>query len=115
MLPLPAAERGGKIRHLCVLITFFIASREPAFVRVCVLISGRGSNAEALIRGADTYSVVSVISNKHDAPGLGMATSLGVECMVEPSIDRIGDMLEEIKPDLVCMAGFMRILPARRC
>ena len=82
------------------------------YMRVCILISGRGSNAEALIRGADTYSVASVISNKHDAPGLDMADSLGVECMVEPSLTDIGIMLDDIKPDLVCMAGFMRILPA---
>ena len=81
-------------------------------MRVCILISGRGSNAEALIRGADTYSVECVISNKSDAPGLDMAAGLGVKCVVERSVDNIGRMLDGMKPDLVCMAGFMRILPA---
>lgn len=80
-------------------------------MRVCILMSGRGSNAKALIRGADVYNVETVISNKPDAPGLAMAANLGVKCVVESSVDRIGMILDGIKPDLVCMAGFMQILP----
>lgn len=80
-------------------------------MRVCVLISGRGSNAEALIRGADTYEVAAVISSREGAPGLAAAESLGVKCVVERSVDRIGTILDEMSPDLVCMAGFMKILP----
>lgn len=80
-------------------------------MRICILVSGRGSNAEALIRGADTYAVDAVISSRPDAPGLAAAASLGVKCAAEPSVDRIGGMLDEMGPDLVCMAGFMKILP----
>lgn len=82
-------------------------------MRACVLISGRGSNAEALIREADTYDVNVVISNRPGAPGLGIAARLGVKHIVEPSVDAIGGMIDDMAPDLVCMAGFMRILPAR--
>ena len=57
------------------------------------------------------YDVEAVISNKPDAPGLAMAASLGVKYVVELSVDRIGMILDGIKPDLVCMAGFMQILP----
>ena len=81
-------------------------------MRVCVLISGRGSNMESLIRRADGYTVEAVISNKPDAAGLRVADGLGVRCMAEPSLDGIRDILDGMRPDLVCMAGFMRILPA---
>lgn len=81
-------------------------------MRVCVLISGRGSNMESLIRKADGYTVEAVISNKPDAAGLRVADGLGVRCMAEPSLDGIRDILDGMRPDLVCMAGFMRILPA---
>ena len=81
-------------------------------MRVCVLISGRGSNMESLIRKADGYVVEAVISNKPDAVGLRVADGLGVRCMVEPSLNGIWDILDGMRPDLVCMAGFMRILPA---
>ncbi len=81
-------------------------------MRVCVLISGRGSNMESLIRNADGYTIEAVISNKPDAAGLRVADGLGVRCMAEPSLDGIRDMMDGMRPDLVCMAGFMRILPA---
>ena len=81
-------------------------------VRACVLISGRGSNMGALIRGADGYTVEAVISNKLEAAGIALARDLGVRCAVEPSLDGIAKILDGLKPDLVCMAGFMRILPA---
>ena len=81
-------------------------------MRVCVLISGRGSNMESLIRNADGYAVEAVISNKPDAAGLRVADGLGVQYMAEPSLDGIRDILDGMRPDLVCMAGFMRILPA---
>lgn len=81
-------------------------------MRVCILMSGRGSNMEALVRGADTYHIDMVICNKPGAAGIAVAEDLGVRCVVEPSIDAIGNILDETVPDLVCMAGFMRILPA---
>lgn len=81
-------------------------------MRVCILISGRGSNMEALVKEADTYTVEAVISNKPDAAGIGIARSLGVRCIIERSLEGIATILDEMKPDLVCMAGFMRLLPA---
>lgn len=81
-------------------------------MRVCILISGRGSNMEALIEGADNYSVEMVISNKPDAPGLKVAERLGVPCIVRESLHEIEYILHKMRPDLVCMAGFMKILPA---
>lgn len=81
-------------------------------MRVCVLISGRGSNMEALIGGADNYTVEMVISNKPDAPGLKVAERLGIPCIVRESLHEIEYILYKMRPDLVCMAGFMRILPA---
>ena len=81
-------------------------------MRICVLISGRGSNMEALVRGADGYLVEAVISNKPEAGGVAIARDLGALCLVEPSLDGIAKILDELRPDLVCMAGFMRILPA---
>lgn len=81
-------------------------------MRVCVLISGRGSNMEALVSGADGYTVEAVISNKPEAAGIRLARDRGVRCLVEPSLDGIAGILDSLKPDLVCLAGFMRILPA---
>ena len=81
-------------------------------MRICILISGRGSNMEALIKGANVYTVELVISNKPDAKGLQVAAELGIRCVVEPSLDKIRDILYKLNPDLVCMAGFMRLLPA---
>ncbi len=81
-------------------------------MRVCVLISGRGSNMGALVRGADRYTIQAVISNKPEAGGLALAKDLGARCIVEPSLEGIAALLEDLQPDLVCMAGFMRILPA---
>ena len=81
-------------------------------MRVCILISGRGSNMEALIEGADNYTVEMVISNKPDAPGLKVAKGLGVPCIARESLREIEYVLHKMRPDLVCMAGFMKILPA---
>ena len=81
-------------------------------MRVCILISGRGSNLEAVAGAADVYTVEAVISNKPDAAGIGIARSMGVRCIIERSLEGIAAILDEMKPDLVCMAGFMRLLPA---
>ena len=81
-------------------------------MRICILISGRGSNMEALARGADNYTVSHVVCNKPGAAGLNVAQELGLECIVESSLDGIVHILDDLSPDLVCMAGFMRILPA---
>ena len=74
-------------------------------MKICVLISGRGSNMESLAR----HGLVShVVSNKPNAPGLDIARSMGITCSVTPDPTKI---LEELQPDLVCLAGYMKILP----
>ena len=94
---------------------------------IVILISGAGSNMEAIIRTAQNEHwaallgarVVAVISNKADAPGLAMAHSLGVATEV---LDHRGfesraafdaalqARIDAHSPALVVLAGFMRIL-----
>lgn len=91
--------------------------------RVVVLISGRGSNLSAILNAAAApdypASVVAVIANKADAPGLQVAASAGVVTEVVPSqgvTDRAAydqsllAVIDRYAPDLVVLAGFMRIL-----
>lgn len=92
--------------------------------RVGVLISGRGSNMEALIaasRGADCpFEIALVLSDNPAAPGLGKARSLGVEAR---AIDRrpfgkdreaheraLDAALRRAGCEYVALAGYMRIL-----
>ena len=94
---------------------------------IVILISGAGSNMEAIIRTAQNEHwadllgarVVAVISNKADAPGLAMAHSLSVATEV---LDHRGfesraafdtalqARIDAYRPALVVLAGFMRIL-----
>ncbi|MGC5779205.1 phosphoribosylglycinamide formyltransferase [Methylobacterium sp. NFXW15] len=94
-----------------------------AKVRVAVLISGRGSNMVALAEAARDPAfpadIVLVLSNNPDAEGLARAAALGIPTR---SIDHraypdrasfdaaIDAVLRESGADLVCLAGFMRIL-----
>lgn len=91
--------------------------------RIGVLISGRGSNFEAL---ADSIAagripnaeISIVISNREDAPGIGKARARGVDARAIPSkglereaYDRlVVAALREKKVDLICMAGYMRMI-----
>lgn len=76
--------------------------------RIVVLISGRGSNMESLARNIDIHTV---ICNVPGAAGVRIAREMGIECIVEPAMDGIVSVLDSLDPELVCMAGFMRILP----
>ncbi|CAN5203220.1 phosphoribosylglycinamide formyltransferase [soil metagenome] len=89
--------------------------------RVGILIAGRGSNMEALIRAtrASDYpaEIAVVLSNRRDAEGLAKAASAGVPtAVVEGFRDRtaleaaINTRLDEAKVEIVCLAGFMRLL-----
>jgi len=94
--------------------------------RVAVLISGRGSNMAALIEAAKDKNypaeIVLVISNRPDAGGLLVARAAGIATEVvdhtEFGKDRAGferavqAILEKERIDLVCLAGFMRLLTA---
>ena len=91
--------------------------------RIGVLLSGRGSNFEAL---ADSIAagripnseIAIVISNREDAPGIEKARSRGIPAKAIPSkglereaYDRqVAAELAEVKVDLICLAGYMRLL-----
>ncbi|MGK0410694.1 MAG: phosphoribosylglycinamide formyltransferase-1 [Shewanella psychromarinicola] len=90
--------------------------------RVVVLISGKGSNLQAIIDGCDDNlkaDVVGVISNKPDAYGLIRAhqSEIDTSCVI-PYINevrsdydaRLLKKIEKYQPDLIILAGFMRIL-----
>ena len=91
-----------------------------ARLRVGVLISGRGSNLQALIEAcadpAYPAEIVLVISNRPEAPGLGVAAAAGIPSAVIPHRDRRAfaaeaeTQLREQRVELVCLAGFMRVL-----
>lgn len=96
-------------------------AREPA--RLAVVISGRGRNLEALqaaiADGRIPARIVGVISNRADAPGLAVARDAGLPTTVIPHgdyLDRAGfdaalaAALHALRPDIVALAGFMRIL-----
>ncbi|MBL8789109.1 MAG: phosphoribosylglycinamide formyltransferase [Rhizobiales bacterium] len=91
--------------------------------RVGVLISGRGSNMRALIEAARDPAypaeIVHVVSNKADAPGLAYAASQGITTQVMDHRDHasreaydaaLSQHLKSKQLDIICCAGFMRIL-----
>ncbi|WP_297486530.1 phosphoribosylglycinamide formyltransferase [Ferrovum sp.] len=87
--------------------------------RVVVLISGRGSNLGALLEAQLPLQVVAVISPRADAAGLGLAQVRGIPTRVIPAEGYAGrtdfdqalqQAIDGFAPDLVVLAGFMRIL-----
>ncbi len=92
--------------------------------RVAILFSGRGSNMQALIEAAKNPDyparIALALSNRADAPGLAIAKNLGVTALCIPSRahgrDRaahehaIDEELAAENIDLVCLAGYMRLL-----
>jgi phosphoribosylglycinamide formyltransferase-1 len=89
---------------------------------VAVLISGRGSNLRALLAAcADTTypaEIVSVVSDRVEAPGLALAQGAGICSAVIPHQSRqtfaaqAEVLLRDQQVQLVCLAGFMRVLDA---
>lgn len=100
--------------------------REPGDARrLAVLISGRGSNLKALIDacadGRVNGRIVLVISNRPQAPGLAYAQGASIPHAVidhrqyrdrEAFEHALGERLAEQRPDLIVLAGFMRVLTA---
>lgn len=85
--------------------------------RIVVLISGRGSNMEALL--AAGLPVVAVIANRADAGGLAVAQARGIATAVvehrlhatrEAFDSALAASIDAHRPDLVVLAGFMRVL-----
>ncbi|HVA00950.1 MAG TPA: phosphoribosylglycinamide formyltransferase [Terriglobia bacterium] len=87
-----------------------------------ILLSGRGSNFEAIARnvaaGKIPAKIALVVSNRENAPGLALARTMGLNARLIPSqgkdretYDReVVAALQECQVDLVCLAGFMRLL-----
>lgn len=94
-------------------------------MRLAVLLSGRGSNFQAIhdaIRAGELDAgIVCVISNRPDAPGIARAREYGYDAHV---IDhkafpsraaheaRVLEVLEHARPDVIVLAGYMRLLSA---
>jgi phosphoribosylglycinamide formyltransferase 1 len=91
--------------------------------RIGVLLSGRGSNFEALAESVSSgripnAEISAVISHRENAPGIERARERGIDARVIPSkgLDReaydrqVVAVLQEKKIDLVCLAGYMRLL-----
>ncbi len=88
-----------------------------------ILLSGRGSNFEAIANNLAAGKIANaqiaiVISNRADADGIEIARRLGLDALVIPSKGKgreqhdreVVDALQERKVDLVCLAGYMRLL-----
>ena len=90
---------------------------------IVILISGRGSNMEALIAARDAgnlpVNIAAVISNRPDARGLETAAKAGITTHYvdhkvfagrEAFDAALAECIDQFQPDLVILAGFMRIL-----
>jgi phosphoribosylglycinamide formyltransferase-1 len=92
-------------------------------IRLVVLISGNGSNLQAIIDDINDNNlpaqIVAVISNKADAYGLQRAEKANIKHVVLSHMDypdrahydqALQELIDQQRPDLVVLAGFMRIL-----
>ena len=89
-----------------------------------ILLSGRGSNFQAIAKNVQAGTIAAkiavVISNKPDAPGLDIAHGMGITAVSilskglqrEEYDHQVVALLKEKQVDLVCLAGFMRLLSA---
>jgi phosphoribosylglycinamide formyltransferase-1 len=87
-----------------------------------ILLSGRGSNfsaiAENIGKGLIPAQIAIVISNRAEAPGIEHARKLALNALVIPSKGKVREQhdaevvaaLQKAKVDLVCLAGYMRLL-----
>jgi phosphoribosylglycinamide formyltransferase-1 len=94
-----------------------------AMKNIVILISGRGSNMQAIVRAARSEDwpcrIAAVISNRADAEGLAFAAQQGIptavvsskECATREAFDAaLRSEIDRFSPDLVVLAGFLRIL-----
>lgn len=93
--------------------------------KLVVLISGRGSNMVSILNAIEhddlPATIVAVISNRPDAPGIDYADKAGIATVVvdhsqfnsrEQFDQQLANTIDGYAPDLVILAGFMRILTA---
>lgn len=87
--------------------------------KIVILISGRGSNMEALLKAQLPCEIAAVISNRADAAGLEIARAYGIPTQIiahrdypdRESFDAaLAQAIDRHQPHLVVLAGFMRIL-----
>ena len=94
---------------------------EKTHCHIVVLISGNGTNLQALINASTTsnFRVVAVVSNNHEALGLQRATVADIPALVvdhdnyssRQDFDRkLIEVIDAFDPELIVLAGFMRIL-----
>ncbi|HQT27588.1 MAG TPA: phosphoribosylglycinamide formyltransferase, partial [Burkholderiales bacterium] len=85
--------------------------------RIVILISGRGSNMAAILDAG--IQVAAVISNRSDSEGLEIAKARGIPAIAVEHVNYdsreafdsgLSERIDEFSPDLVILAGFMRIL-----
>lgn len=92
-------------------------------IKIAILISGRGSNMQALVKACENHDfpaqVVLVLSNKADAKGLDFARNKGIKTAVidhrqfssrEEFDKKVSAEIEKEGADIICLAGFMRLL-----
>ncbi len=102
-----------------------LAQQPASPVRFLILISGRGSNMQAIVQAIAARGlpaeVCAVLSNRADAAGLEWARARGIPAEVLPhrafdsreAFDRaLARRIDELAPDYVLLAGFMRVLGA---
>src|ERR1700754_358261 len=95
----------------------------PVMKRIVILLSGRGTNMEAIVRACAAEGwpaqVAAVISNRADAAGLEFARSHGIAAVVvdhktfatRDAFDtELARRIDAFAPDAIVLAGFMRIL-----
>jgi len=87
--------------------------------KIVILISGRGSNLQALLEAKLPCMIAAVISNRADAEGLDIAMTYGIPTEVVEHRDypdrdsfdaALARRIESYQPDWIALAGFMRIL-----
>jgi len=103
-----------------------MTEESPRIHRLGILLSGRGSNflaiAEAIAQGRLEHAEIAVvISNRSDAPGIAAARSAGFQTQVieargRQRVEQDADIIAGLhahQVDLVCLAGYMRLLSAQ--
>ena len=88
-------------------------------MKLVVLISGRGSNLQAILDANLPAEIMAVLSNREDAPGLQRARACGIpahalahtDYAIRAEFDHaMMQLIDSYAPDLVVLAGYMRIL-----
>jgi phosphoribosylglycinamide formyltransferase-1 len=104
-------------------ISFSVVNNVLGMKNLGILLSGRGSNFVAIADSIDAgripgARIAIVISNRPDAPGIETARRRGLQAVVIPSKGKdrethdseVVAVLKEHEADLVCLAGYMRLL-----